>query len=182
MRNNNGYTLLELLVTVAVATTLATVGLPRMNTFILNNLRAAEVNEFIATMAYARSEALKRGYRVSLCRTADNAAPLPTCGTGNGWEDGWIVFRDENRNNQPDSGADILLVHEALHANTTLRGDTNVATRISYAPSGRTAATFGNLVRCDERGHLQSRVITFPLSGRVRTSPGEADTDCTPLN
>lgn len=181
MHKLGGFTLLEILVAVAVAVILLTVGIPSFSQFIQDNRRAAQVNEFIAAMTLTRSEALKRGNRVSLCRTSGYADSLPDCGEGDGWEDGWIIFTDENSDGNPDQAGDVLHVHEPLGGGITLRGDHNVATRIHYAPSGRMAGTFGNLSWCDQRGPgAQARRITFPLSGRVRVSRGTAGMECDP--
>lgn len=175
-----GFTLVELLVALAVAVILLTVAVPSFRELILNNRRAAQVNELVTAMTLARSEALKRGNRVSLCRTSSYGSALPTCGQGDGWEDGWIIFNDPNEDGVPNDVDDVLYVHEPLgKGDITLRGDTNVSTRIHYHATGRVAGTFGNLVRCDGRGAGEhARVITFPLSGRVRVSKGTAATDC----
>ncbi len=178
----SGFTLVEMLVAVSVAVILLTTGLPSFHQFNLNNRRAAQINEFVAAMSYSRSEALKRGNRVSLCRTSNYSAALPICGDGDGWEDGWVIFDNPTNATTPPSADVILQVHEPLSGHeVSLRGDHNIKTRIHYAATGRVAGTFGNLVRCDSRGAgPQSRIITFPLSGRVRIQQGDQSTDCTP--
>ncbi len=182
MHKNSGYTLLELLVSVAMAVILLTTGVPSFKQTLQNSRRATQVNAFIADMAYARSEALKRGDRVSLCRSNNYADALPHCGTGDGWEDGWIVFSDSDRNGNPDEASDILRVHAALKGTqVTFRGNQNVRSRIHYAPTGGISGTMGTLIRCDGRGPgTDARQIIFPLTGRVRTTPGDGSISCDP--
>lgn len=86
---SRGFTLLELMVTVGVAGVLLTVGVPSFVDVVRNNRAATNVNELVTAFAIARSESIKRGWNVSVCRSSDGA----TC-TGT-WSDGWIVFRDD---------------------------------------------------------------------------------------
>ncbi|HKL51915.1 MAG TPA: Tfp pilus assembly protein FimT/FimU [Wenzhouxiangellaceae bacterium] len=83
-----GFTLMELLIGIAVLAILTTLALPAFTQFIANNRLASEANEMVASFQFARSEALKRGIEVQVCSSADGA----TCG-GN-WAQGWIAMAD----------------------------------------------------------------------------------------
>ena len=65
-------------------------------TVIENSRMSAGVNEFVAAVQLARSEAVKRRLPVTLCRSSDSTSATPSCGTGAAWQDGWIVFVDDN--------------------------------------------------------------------------------------
>ena len=61
----SGFTLIELLVTIAVAVILATVAVPGFQSLVTTNRQAADFNEILTGLTYARSEAVKRRQEVS---------------------------------------------------------------------------------------------------------------------
>ena len=83
-----GFTLMELLLGIAVLAILTTLAVPAFTQFIQNNRLAAEANEMVASFQYARSEAVKRGLPVQICSSDDGTA----C-DGN-WNQGWIAMLD----------------------------------------------------------------------------------------
>jgi len=85
---NQGFTLLELLVTLAVAAILLSYGVPSFIDTVRNGRATANANDLITALSFARSEAVKRGARVTVCASDDAA----TC--GGAWTDGWIVIAD----------------------------------------------------------------------------------------
>jgi type IV fimbrial biogenesis protein FimT len=87
-----GLTLLELLITLSIAAILVTLGVPGFQDLIRNNRAATQSNELLTALNLARSEAIKRGARVSVCASNDPLATTPTC--SNNWTQGWIVFTD----------------------------------------------------------------------------------------
>lgn len=99
---SQGFTLVELMVTVAVLAILVAVAVPSFASISNRNRLSALANDVVSSLQTARMEALRRGQRVVLCRSSDGA----TCSTGNPWN-GWIVFTDADGNNAPGSG-DIL--------------------------------------------------------------------------
>ena len=82
-----GFTLLELMVTVAVAAILVVVGVPGFTSFVQNNRAATHANELVTAFALARNEAIRRGAATVVCSSTDGA----TCAGGNDWTVGWIV-------------------------------------------------------------------------------------------
>lgn len=78
--------------TLSIAAILATIGAPSFQDLIRNNRVATQSNELLTALNLARSEAIKRGARVSVCASNDPLATTPTCGTD--WAKGWIVFTD----------------------------------------------------------------------------------------
>ena len=87
-RLSRGFTLLELMVALTVAAVLFGVGVPSFVDMIRNNRAAANINELSTAFAIARSEAVRRGAAVTVCRSSDGA----TCGAN--WAAGWIIFVD----------------------------------------------------------------------------------------
>ncbi|MEE4379215.1 MAG: GspH/FimT family pseudopilin, partial [Candidatus Competibacteraceae bacterium] len=86
LMKQNGFTLLELMVTMAIAAIVLTVAVPSFQGIILNNRIASHTNDFASSLNLARSEAVKRARRTVLCKSSDGA----TCDTSSaGWEQGW---------------------------------------------------------------------------------------------
>lgn len=88
---NHGFTLLELIITIALAAILLGLAVPNMRDFIQNNRMTGQTNEFVTALNIARSEALKRNHPVSIC-------PVNEAGTGctgNDWSVGWLVYVDD---------------------------------------------------------------------------------------
>src|SRR5690606_20241281 len=91
-----GFTLFELMVTLAVAGVLAAVAIPNMRYFIPNNRWTAATNDLIRASQIARSETIKRQRPVVVCARAAPAAAPPTCSYGE--VRGWVVFENANNN------------------------------------------------------------------------------------
>jgi prepilin-type N-terminal cleavage/methylation domain-containing protein len=111
-RSTAGFTLVELLVVLAIGVILLAVGVPSLTYMIDRNRVAGEVNEMLADLALTRSEALARRGRVILCISADvvtNPETTATCGTAaTNWaatdKAGWIVFVDDTSSGSLTTG------------------------------------------------------------------------------
>ena len=66
MKMCRGFTLLELMVTVAVVAILATVGVPSFRDLIQNNRVTTQTNELVTALNFARTEAVKRARAVEV--------------------------------------------------------------------------------------------------------------------
>lgn len=82
MKRQAGFTLVELMVTVAIAAILLGIGVPSFRALIENNRIAAASNDVVTALQYARSEAVKRGVLVDVCGTADQATCIVAGATG----------------------------------------------------------------------------------------------------
>ena len=87
-----GFTLVELMVTISVLAVLMAVGIPSFQGVIASSRVTTATNDFMATLAQARSNAIWRGGRVTVCKSADGAS----CVITGGWEQGWIMFNDDD--------------------------------------------------------------------------------------
>jgi type IV fimbrial biogenesis protein FimT len=177
MNKQCGFTLVELMITLAIAVILLTIGVPSFSTAIKNNRLTSATNDLVAVLNLARSEAVTRGLRVTACKSADQA----TCDTsGSGWEQGWIVYSDENNNGAYDSGGTpepLLRVHGSLGNQITATGNGNVANYISYIASGQSQLVgggfqAGTITFCDDRAEDVGKDLVINSTGRVRTDPG----------
>ncbi len=103
-----GFSLIELMVTIAVLAILLSIGLPSFRSSLQSNRLATASNELIASLNLARSEAIRNTRGGAICPS--------TSGTecdGADWGDGWIIWADENEDGAFDSGEEILRVKQA---------------------------------------------------------------------
>ena len=82
-----GFTLIELMVTLAVVAIVAALATPSFTGVINSNRLTSQANELVADIQLARSEALRRNRTVRLCRSTDGS----TCAAGAGKWTGWVV-------------------------------------------------------------------------------------------
>lgn len=99
MRPARGFTLVELMITVAVLAVVAGLAAPLFAGVINGNRLTSTANEIAVGIQAARMEALRRGVRVTLCQSTNGT----TCSNTSPWQ-GWLVFADANGNNAPDAG------------------------------------------------------------------------------
>jgi type IV fimbrial biogenesis protein FimT len=176
-----GFTLIEAILTLAVAGVLLSLAVPSFSAMSKNNRISSQTNDFISSLSLARSQALARVSRVTVCRSSNGTA----CAGSGGWEQGWIVFADDDNDATVDNSEEILRVYSALDGNNTLRGSTNVAAYISYVSGGTTRLTngtfqSGSVVLCDDRGAgAYAREINVSVTGRSRVE-SSAPVSCNP--
>src|SRR4030065_950469 len=90
--NERGFTLVELVVVLAVGAILLAIAIPSY-AFLVNSSRLAAVtNDLVTALHLARSEAIKRSIRVTVCKTSNAMAVSPLCDATASWQQGWLVF------------------------------------------------------------------------------------------
>ena len=145
----HGFTLIELMVTVAVIAVLAAIAAPSLIQFIQSSRLSATANQFQGDLQFARREAIKRNARVLVCPVSSTAGQCKTTTpfTAADWAAGWYVCYDADSNGQCDATAandpNPMVVRSALDATTqvTLTGPTLIV-RFNADGSAAAAATF----------------------------------------
>jgi len=187
VRTQRGFTLTELMVTLAVAGVLAMVAVPNMRTFLQNNRLSSASNDLLRSFNLARTEAIKHQANVVVCAVADPTLAVPVCSYGP--FKGWIVFQDGPPSGPPsnwqfDAGEPIFERHVLLDSSITVKTDNDgiemyLATGFA-SPAGVKNPT-RNILLCDIRGNQAvgtnsvERAVLIPASGRARVSATSAD-------
>ncbi|HSM29290.1 MAG TPA: GspH/FimT family pseudopilin [Woeseiaceae bacterium] len=151
----SGFTLYELMITLMVVAIILSFGIPNLREFTLNSRMTSTANDLHAAFLMARSEAAHAKTNVTICASAD---PMGAADCGGTWDQGYVVFIDDNANQARDAGEAILRSHPRADNGVLLRV-ANGATYFMYAPSGLGRLDTGNnpplsqVVICDERGN-----------------------------
>lgn len=161
--NVRGFTLIEVLITLAVAFILAFVAVPGFGHILRINLVATQVNTFAAAQRLARSEAIKTGLGASVCASADGA----TCGNITDWSQGWIVFADRNSNGKREASDDLIRSWAQKKTQTELTSLDSKNVRYESNGRPRDAATFRF---CNKS---IGRVLTVTKTGSVELTISE---------
>ncbi len=141
--NGRGFTLVELLVVLAVGAILLAIAIPSY-AFLVNSSRLAVVtNDLVTALHLARSEAIKRRMRVTVCKTSNAMADTPVCDTTASWQQGWLVFVDGGTKGVIDSGDTLLRVQGQAAPAVTITTGVNYGSFISYLPSGESRGSGG---------------------------------------
>lgn len=158
-----GFTLLEMMVTLAVVAILIMFGIPSMQGFTKNARLSAQSNEFITGIQLARSAAIKQQRNASICISTTISSTPPTCTGGTDWSAGWVVWVDQDRDGTLDA-AEVLRVAEPLDGTSTFISTT--LGQFTYAATGLVNAA-DTLTMCDDRNGETGRQISITAAGRV---------------
>jgi type IV fimbrial biogenesis protein FimT len=178
MRENRGFTLVELMVALAVLAILVSLAVPSMRDMILRNRVATTTNVLVSATALARSEAVMRSVPVMVCNSSNPDSSTPTCSTGSSWADGSIVFVDTNGNNkhEQDGTEEVLRTFAGVPQNINLTPNAPNARGVVFNRSGQasgvnssSAATSGAVFVICADGLAQGRETTLGATGRAST-------------
>jgi type IV fimbrial biogenesis protein FimT len=161
----SGFTLTELMATIAIAAVGASLALPALTGAVADQQRAGAINELVSSLHLARNTAITRNAAVTVCASNNGE----TC-TDSNWELGWIVFPDADLDRSPDSGE--LLASGRPGGQILLRSD-EFSPHLSYRPAGqlmidRPDQNSGEFVVCDPLRADAARVVVILPAGMPR--------------
>lgn len=160
MHRHRGFTLIELMVVLAVLAIVASIGIPNFRVLIQNNNISTQTNALLGVLQLARSEAVTQRQRITVCPSSDQS----TCNSAP-WSAGGIARRTSD-------GAIVRVI--PANTATTIFG----ASSLAYETDG-TSSAGGTLRICDERGDASSRTINVNVAGQASSRRYQAgDTAC----
>lgn len=160
---NNGYSLFELIMTLALVALIVTMGLPSLGNIVANHRLRVEVDTLFHAIHRARQESIGRRRVVSLCPSSDGE----TCETDMDWSVGWMTFVNIDRDWPAVRDKD----EPVLRWNPVDPGNRILANRRSFSlRSTDLRATNGTLVFCDRSGRAKSRALVVSYTGRPRVA------------
>lgn len=143
-RTESGFTLIELLITIVVIAVLVALAAPSFTTTILNQRSDGLSEDLASALQLAKTEAVKRGSRVSLCAANEGGDDC-----GNDWTDGWLVFVDSASTDESaaavlGSADDIIRSFDAPHEKSNITATKGGAISfVRYTNTGQLARIGG---------------------------------------
>lgn len=150
-RKLGGFTLIELMVVVALAAIMASLAAPSFRSFVSGQRIKTAASDFVMAAIFARSEAIKRNADVTI---------TPVTSSATGWKDGWTVAAGTTQ-----------LSQQQAYNGVTFSGP---ASAITYNSTGRLSATVTTMTITGTDG--SARCVAFDLSGLPRSTKSSSGT------
>ena len=183
MEKYRGFTLVEIMIAIGIVAILVKIAAPSFTNLVQSSAMTSTVNSFLSDLRFSRSEAIRRGGGVVMCRSDNPEDAAPTCGTGStvGWESGWIIFHDVNGDAAKDSTETLLRAQGRITAVNTIT-ESGAATKFQFTATGQlrlsslTSIQFGSnppfantaqrtvCVSVGGRGRINGDGTTYPCS------------------
>lgn len=166
-----GFTLIELMVAIALLAILVSMGMPSYTQFVANQRLTSQANDLVGDILLARSEAATRGTPTIICSSANGT----TCsGLPAQWNVGRIIFVDANRNDALDAGEPILRVTQ-VSGNPTITStgfpNADWLGFLSYGGLKPAASSGGSFKFCLSASNT-GRQVAVNAMGRPSVTPG----------
>ena len=162
-RRTAGFTLIEMMMTLALVAILAAIAVPAFGKLVQATEGETSGSAFTAALSTARLLAVSRHANVSICPTLDQRY----CGRTSEWQHGWMVFVDADRDGVRADSEDLLSVTQAEPEGVAIVGSAG-RLRIGYRPDGSASGSNATFTLCDRRGADSATALVINNAGRVR--------------
>jgi len=172
--HGTGVTVLELMLTLAIAAVLLGLAIPAYETFINRQRMRAAVTGLHGDLLAARSQAVFRGVAVIACP----GAPTDGCSGTSDWSAGWIVFEDLDGDREHDTDEPLLRHGRPPEAIAIFTPASRAALR--FLPDGSTPGSNASISLCGRGGPAKARKLVISNIGRIRRDryPNVIEANC----
>ncbi len=171
-RQQQGFTLLEILITLAILAIITVFAVPSMQGILGGSVLNSATNDLVYGLQSARSEAIKRTTPVHLCPSKNSSAATAAC--GGSYTDGWIVYVDADSNGALSTGDSVILRNDALAPAFSVAPDPRFSKLVAFSLSGTSVNSAGIPIGGDltitHAAEAQKRVVRIAANGRISTS------------
>lgn len=168
--HSRAFTLIELIIVLAVISIVLSVGIPGIGSLAGNSRITSAVNSMVRHLHYARSEAVKLGIPVVLCPSLGGT----DCDDSFHWENGFILFADHDGDRNPGSGEKVLRHYDVGKNHTRILTSAG-RKKITYQASGMSPGSTATITVCDPNGRVPPKAVILSNPGRPRLSNTRAD-------
>ncbi len=174
---------------VSLLAILTSLAVPGFQQAIASTRLSTATNELYTSLLQARSEATRRGTRMTVCKSNNGTSCLSGSGS---WSTGWIGFADPTRAGSTpsiDSGETVSFVVQPMPAAISISGNTNVVDYVSYSADGRSKTLTGSfttgIIRvCSTSSALsndtRARDLNINIAGRITITKATGVTSACP--
>lgn len=163
-RFQQAFTLIELMVGLAILGILIATAAPSFVSLFIRNEIITNSNNLIASLSYARSQAISRQQTIHVCQIEKGEQKCSSnYGWNRSWSNGWLIFEDSNANNNFDPDSDPVLRIVELNGNTKIVFNQRGRLRFFADGSARSAGYY----LCSHT-HSAAKHIYLLYSGRAR--------------
>jgi type IV fimbrial biogenesis protein FimT len=159
-RSSRGFSLLELMIAITLLGILLGIAIPTFREITRNNSVTGAQNDLVTALNLARSEALRRNRRVTVCSSTDGE----TCGDESSWNEGWIAFTDRTTPGTVDGDDEVLQIWQPRNANLVFTTEDGF---VQYAATGMSAAPLTVGIHWTGCTGAHMRRVTVLITGAV---------------
>lgn len=162
-RDSGGYSLFELLITLALAALVFALGLPSFASLAADKRLRSEADALFHSIHLARKASVVRRRVITICASRDGVS----CGPAADWAVGWMMFENLGR-----TGVDVRSAGEKILKTHAIQQDVRLrANRAAFSfRSTHQRATNGSIAICDAGDRAASRAVVVSYTGRPRVA------------
>lgn len=165
MKKSQGYSMIELVITLSIITLLLSYAIPNLYELKLNVTMNSERNRLSRSLNFARYEAIIQQKHVIICPSSSGN----DCDNQSNWHQGWMIFIDDNKNRKRDDQEKIFRIEDPMKEDLTALSSIH-RQKIRFNTMGLSPGTNVSINFCDPRGSEFAKSIIINNAGRIKQS------------